>query len=153
MQKAIPLPLVRSYTTCINNDYLYLASDASLSECPKCKSPRATTTSETKSTPVRVISVADKIAELLICDEFRDGMQEYASTVKNFSAQQAHGRKTYRDVFDGEIYQNLIKSGTIDDTNFNIILKLDVDGFTCSSSKDSMVMVNAVILSLDPSER
>ena len=147
MKKAIPLPLIRSYNTCTCGRYLYL--DASLTSCPECQAERATSVSRS---PVRVISIADKIAELLICDEFREGMRDYAEIVRDYQ-QQESGRAVYRDVFDGEIYQKLLNDGVFDQSIMNIILKLDVDGFTCSSSKESMVMVNAVILSLDPSER
>lgn len=100
------------------------------------------------------MSIGDKIAELLACEEFRDGMTSYAATLQ--SNQQVHyetGAKVFRDVFDGEIYQGLIENKTIDNNFNNIIIKLDVDGFTCSSSRTSMTMINAVILSLDPSER
>ena len=138
---------MHAYDTCPNKDFLYSKTDAQLTQCPKCQEPRPT-----KGKSVRIINIADKVAELLVCDEFREGMQNYAAIVKN-QQQSTQDEKVYKDVFDGQIYQQLLKENTIDSDRFNIMLKLDIDGFTCSSSKTSMVMVNAVILSIDPSER
>lgn len=153
MKRAIPLPLVRTYEACSNNDYLFLNGDMSLDKCPKCQATRNASSRETKQRTVKMMSIADKMAELLACDDFREGMEVYSSTVKNNNRiQQTEGVKVFRDVFDGQIYQDLIKDGKID-SNFNVVIKLDVDGFTCASSRSSMTMVNAVILSLDPSER
>lgn len=99
------------------------------------------------------MSIADKIAELLACDEFREGIESYTKIrMNNQNDQHTPATKVFRDVFDGEIYESLVQNGVIDG-NFNVVIKLDVDGFTCSSSQSSMTMVNAVILSLDPSER
>lgn len=147
IKRAISLPLVRSYSVCESHDYLY-CQGTNLTECPKCQVARPVAGTHQV---VKIMSIADKIAELLASEEFREGVQAYAD-FRTANQQDSQQPKVFRDVFDGEIYENLTENGVID-SNPSIIIKLDVDGFTCSSSRSSMTMVNAVILSLDPSER
>lgn len=155
IKREIPLELTRSYVPCCNNDFLYLQNDTSTIECPKCLAARTAPASNKNSErSIKIMSIGDKIAELLACEEFRDGIESYTETLR--SNQEVHynqGTKVFRDIFDGEIYETLIRDKTINKNINNIFLKLDVDGFTCSNSRTSMTMVNAVILSLDPSQR
>ncbi|CEP16958.1 hypothetical protein [Parasitella parasitica] len=56
--------------------------------------------------------------------------------------------------YDGKMFRELYKNKVIDnDTNvLKIFLKIDLDGFTCSSSRTTLIMMHAVILNLDSSE-
>jgi hypothetical protein len=114
-----------------------------LDACPVCNQPKTT------KKVTKIVSIGDKIAEMLASDELRDNLiqrQREFTTGNN---------NTYADIYDGKIFRHLYSSQAIDnDENIlKIYLKIDVDGFTCSSAQKSMIMLNAVVLNLDSSER
>jgi hypothetical protein len=91
---------------------------------------------------LKTVSILDKVAQLLACDHTREMIKEYRANFK-------HDGK-YRDVFSGEIYDQL-KEQFLGD--HDVVIGLCVDGFTSKNSKQSLVMIHVIIFSFDPSER
>ena len=122
---------------------MYNLKDNLVDACPVCCESRAT------KKITKIISIADKMAEMLSSEEIRENLIERQSMAK------ISNNDTYSDIYDGAIFKSLYGNQIIDnDENIlNIYLKLDVDGFTSSSSHSSMIMIHAVVLNLDSSER
>ncbi|CEP18974.1 hypothetical protein [Parasitella parasitica] len=61
----------------------------------------------------------------------------------------------YGDIYDGNIFKSLYNGKVLnnDPDVLNLYLKIDIDGFTCTHSHNSLVMVHGVLLNLDSSER
>jgi hypothetical protein len=106
--------------------------------CPECLTKR----NPRNGVVLKTVSILDKIAQLLACDHTREMIKDYRSNFK-------HDGK-YRDVFSGEIY-NQLKGQFLGD--HDVVIGLCVDGFTSKNSKESLVMIHAIIFSFDPSER
>ena len=99
-----------------------------------------------------MVSIADKVAEMISSEEIRQNLiDRQKDVIENIT----RNNDTYADIFDGEIFKNLYSSQAIntDQNIINIYLKIDVDGFTSSSSHSSMIMIHAVVLNLESSER
>lgn len=99
-----------------------------------------------------MVSIADKVAEMMSSDEVR---QKIIDCQKEVIENITRNNDTYGDIFDGQIFKDLYNSQAIntDQDIINIYLKIDIDGFTSSSSHSSMIMIHAVVLNLDSSER
>jgi hypothetical protein len=108
--------------------------------CPECNAER----NKKKPTFLKMISVQDKMAQLLACDETRALIEEYKTEFK------ADG--VYRDVFSGEIFSH-VKVTDRYNNKHDILLGLCVDAFSSKAGRQSMVMVYAINFSLDPSIR
>ena len=146
VKNAVPLAMTRKFDICINACYLYSTEDIHLLNCPVCHTAR----SSAKVT--KMISISDKIVEMLLSDEIRTNLIERQVEVAEHITRTSD---TYADIYDGDIFRSLYNNQIInnDENILNIYLKVDIDGFTSSSSHSSMVMVHAVILNLDSSER
>jgi transcriptional regulator of met regulon len=120
--------------------------DDHLFNCPVCQGLKSS------SKVTKIVSIADKVAEILSSEEIRNNLIErHAEVVENVK----NNTEVYGDIFDGQIFKDLYNSQAIntDPSILNIYLKIDVDGFTSSSSHSSMIMIHAVVLNLDSSER
>jgi hypothetical protein len=121
---------------------MYSPNDSQVDMCPVCNQTRST------KKITKVVSIADKVAEMLCSEEIRTSLMQRQSKARE-------SNNSYADIYDGEIFKNLYSNQVInnDENILNIYLKLDVDGFTSSSSHSSMIMIHAVVLNLDSSER
>jgi hypothetical protein len=111
-----------------------------MTHCPECNAER----NKEKPTFLKMISIQDKMAQILACDETRDLIEEYKTEFK------ADG--VYRDVFSGEIFSHVKATGRYNNKH-DILLALCVDGFSSKAGRQSMVLVHGINLSLDPSIR
>lgn len=143
----MPLSMTRSYEVCKNGCYLYTTPDDNhLLNCPVCNESK----SAVKIT--KMISIGDKVAEILCSEEMRENLIErQAKVIENL----AQNTEIYADIYDGQIFKDLYNSNTIntDQSILNFFLKIDCDAFTATSSRSSMIMIHAVVLNIDSSER
>jgi hypothetical protein len=139
VKKAIPLSLSRSFDVCSKGCYLYNLG-SNVEKCPICNGTTR------KST--RILSIADKVTEILCSKEIRDNLIER-------QAQMTMSNDEYGDIYDGNIFKSLYQSKILnnDDDVLNLYLKIDIDGFTCTHSHTSLVMIHGVLLNLDSAER
>ena len=137
--------MTRSYDVCTNGCYLYSPGITTVNMCPVCEKP------DTFTNTTKIVSVADKVAEILSCKEIKDDLINRQNEVANTNGDSS----VYNDFRDGQIYKDLYNNSIInnDPEVLNVFIKIDVDGFTCSSSRTSMIMIHAVVLNLDSSER
>lgn len=97
-----------------------------------------------------MVSIKDRISQLLCCDGFRD-LIEYRHM--NFSMMEDEGpNKLYTDIFSGRTYETLVQSGHFKNVH-DIALAINIDGFSSRASNKAMVIVDAVVLNLPPWER
>jgi hypothetical protein len=114
--------------------------NADMIECPECKTPR----NKDNPTFLKMLSIQDKMAKLLACDETRELVEQYKIDFDQDG--------TFKDVFSGEIFQHVKSTGRYDNKH-DLLLGLCVDAFSSKAGRQSMVMVYAVNFSLDPSIR
>ncbi|CEP17709.1 hypothetical protein [Parasitella parasitica] len=95
--------------------------------------------------------ITEKIVEMLSSNDIRENLMQ----MQRDRCAANNDNDSYGDIYDGELFKALYSSQLInnDPHILNIYLKLDVDGFTCSASRSSMVMIHAVVLNLDSAER
>jgi hypothetical protein len=100
-----------------------------------------------------MVSITEKVVEMLSCDDIRQNLIQMQRN--RYASNNANEDSFYGDIYDGELFKALYSSQLIntDPNILNIYLKLDIDGFTCSASRSSMVMIHAVVLNLDSAER
>ena len=95
-----------------------------------------------------MISIQDKIAQMLACDSTRGELETYRSEFD-----QEHENDTgYYDVFSGSIYKDLKEKGLFTNSH-DIFIGLCIDGFSTKQGNQSLVMIYVIIFSLDPSIR
>ncbi|CEP19953.1 hypothetical protein [Parasitella parasitica] len=139
VKKAIPLPLTRSFDVCSKGCHLF-GTGSDVQHCPVCNG--------TTKKPTRILSIADKVSEMLSSKEIRESLIER-------QANMTMSNDEYGDIYDGNIFKSLYNGKVLnnDPDIVNLYLKIDIDGFTCTHSHNSLVMVHGVLLNLDSSER
>ncbi|CEP06796.1 hypothetical protein, partial, partial [Parasitella parasitica] len=119
-----------------------ISTDAgsSADQCPVCNCTTKKTT--------RILSIADKVAEMMSSKDIRESLIERQTNI-------TMSNEEYGDIYDGNIFKSLYNNNVLDNTDdvLNLYLKIDIDGFTCTHSHNSLVMVHGVLLNLDSSER
>lgn len=148
IKKVIPLKMTKTFQICSDGCYLYRDdNETQVDCCPVCK--------KTTKKSTKIVSITEKIVEMLSCDEIRDNLLERQRERTNNSTDINATNSSYGDIYDGQLFKDLYASKVInnDPDILNIYLKLDVDGFTASSSRSSMIMIHAVVLNLDSSEK
>jgi hypothetical protein len=115
--------------------------DESTTECSQCNTAR------NRNDPVylTMVSIQDKIAQMLAIPEIREDIANYR---KNFKQD-----GVYKDVFSGKFYQELITKKGLFQNIHDVAIGLCVDAFTSKSGNQSMVMISALIFSVNPSQR
>ncbi|KAI8966976.1 hypothetical protein BDF20DRAFT_903515 [Mycotypha africana] len=146
LKKRLPTNFAVQHEICSSGCYLFdPIQDAKLTICPMCSTLR------TKQKFVKIVSLKDKIAQLLCSDDFRSEI-EYRDDNFGDVMDDDDDNKVYTDIFSGEVYKNLQQQGLFQNVH-DIALALSIDGFSSRSSRTSMVIVDAVILNLPPSIR
>lgn len=149
VKSKVPLQLVRRHEICGSNGcYLYdELNDKNLDACPICHGSR-----EIKK-ELTTVKIAEKIAELIACDSTRERLAYRSNKYPNNKILQQNTlqRKVYTDAFDGELFTDFVKRGYFDN-QFDIALKIDIDGFQSKFSNTKMTMIHCVILNYDISE-
>ncbi|CEP14480.1 hypothetical protein [Parasitella parasitica] len=138
VKKAIPLPLTRFFDVCSKGCYLY-GTGSDVQHCPVCNG--------TTKKPTRILSIADKVSEMLSSKEIRESLIER-------QANMTMSNDEYGDIYDGNIFKSLYNGKVLnnDPDVVNLYIKIDIDGFTCTHSHNSLVMFHGVLLNLDSSE-
>ncbi|CEP16627.1 hypothetical protein [Parasitella parasitica] len=142
VKKVIPLKMTKTYQVCGNGCYLYNNNEEA-SSCPVCLDSKKKTT--------KMTLITEKIVEMLSSNDIRENLMQ----MQRDRCAANNDNDSYGDIYDGELFKALYSSQLInnDPHILNIYLKLDVDGFACSASRSSMVMIHAVVLNLDSAER
>lgn len=121
--------------------------DTALVACPVCGASRSNTAT------LKTVNVADKLAELLTCDDVRERLAYRHNNYpkEKVLSQRCEKDKVFTDVFDGELYKNFVEKNLFDN-KYDIALKIDIDGFKSKFSSTKLVMVHCVVLNYDISE-
>ena len=149
VKSKVPFELVNKHEICgTNGCYLYDSTeDVALISCPICDSPRSI------KKELKTIKIAEKLAELLACDEVRERLAYRCENYPNSHVLRpdVSQKKVYKDAFDGELYAQFVKKGLFDN-KYDIALKIDIDGFRSKFSNTKMTMIHCVVLNYDISE-
>jgi hypothetical protein len=132
------IKFTRDIEMCYNGCFVF-ENDETI--CPKCTTPR----NKDKPVYIKMVSLEDKAVNLLVCDETREMIESYRSSL--------HNDGTYKDIFSGEIFEHLDVEKNLFQRKHDIILGLCIDAFTSKTSSQSMVLVTAINFSLPPSVR
>ncbi|KAG1438018.1 hypothetical protein G6F56_012826 [Rhizopus delemar] len=96
-----------------------------------------------------MVSVGASLAKLLLNDD-KKVLFEYRSTMAPIIEED----RVYRDVYDGEVFQNWLNEGNIFKSSNDIALLVFVDGFEPKYVNDhTMTIVHCLVMSIDPSHR
>lgn len=87
------------YDVCPNGCMLFQKNDDSTMVCSKCQFPRFSESGERPIKQMKMMSVGDQIARLLVNDKIREMMK--------YRHNYAHEGGVYRDYFDGQEYQKM----------------------------------------------
>ena len=148
VKKTVPIQLVYKSETCSSGCYLFNPkTDVNLTSCPVCNSSR------TKTSELKTVKIADKLAELLSCEDIREKLSyRHDNYSKNtVLSERNSSTKIYKDAFDGDRYAELVQNGCFDN-KYDIALKIDIDGFRSKVSNTKMILVHCVVLNYDISE-
>lgn len=145
IKSRVPLQLVNRHNACPKGCYSFdTKKDALLTACPNCKTPK------TEAKPWRVLRIADKFAELLACDDIREKLEYRYNNYPNEEVlkNRNNPNKVYQDVFDGDVYADLVEKGFMENKH-DICIKIDIDGFKSKFSSMKMIIVHCVVLNYD----
>jgi hypothetical protein len=131
------IPFTKNIEMC-ENGCMPLSPD--MTECSECK----TSKNKDRQTFLKMVSIQDKMAKLLACDETRELVELYKTDFVDDGS--------YKDVFSGDIFKHIKSTGRYDNKH-DLLLGLCVDAFSSKAGRQSMVLVYVVNFSLDPSIR
>lgn len=163
--------LVKSFDVCPNGCFLYREGDNNISSCPNasCNKPRyynhaivhqlqqagVDLNGDARALlkpqqQVSVVSIGASLAQMLL-DDVKRGLFEYRA---NFD-EHIHQDRCYQDIFDGNVYRNLLRGQRrLFQNDSDIALMLVVDGFAPKHKpKATLTVVTCYIMNIDPSER
>lgn len=144
----IRLTFVRKHEICASGCYLFDPEiDANLIACPLCNRSR----NVNKKAYIKMVSLEDKISQMLVCDDVRESMEYRFNMFENDSDSEAFEGE-YTDMFSGQNYKDLREQG-LGRNKHDVFIVLNVDGFSSKFSQTAMVLINAVIMNLPPTER
>lgn len=97
----------------------------------------------------KIVFIAVKIAEKLASDEL------WKNLIQRQREFTTGNNNTNTDIYDGKISRHLYSSQAISNNEnvWKVYLKVGIDWLTCPSPQKGIIMLNAVALNLDSSER
>ncbi|CAO3669755.1 unnamed protein product [Rhizopus stolonifer] len=148
VKKTIGRSMTVSHEICVDGCYLFdKEKDQDLACCPICNKART-------GSKFKMVSIAEKIAQLLSCRETRDLLKyRHEQDIERERREKGPAtEKVYRDVFDGETYQELCQEGMFKNEN-GVAICINIDGFIGKYTNESMSIIHCIIMNYDPELR
>ncbi|KAG2211226.1 hypothetical protein INT47_006346 [Mucor saturninus] len=143
IKRRLQLDFVREYEICSKKScYLFdPIIDVNMATCPQCGAVRRATS------VVKMVDIGDHLARMRTCNAFRKEVEQYREVIDAIEE-----GDPYTDFFSGLAFKELKAKGLFSGKH-NLAIVLCVDGFTSKVFRQSIVMVQVIIPSIDPSIR
>lgn len=136
------------YDVCRNGCMLFEKTDDLITSCKHCQSPRYINEVTKRSfKQMKMLSIGDQVAKLLASEVIRSLMK--------YRHNYQHEDGVYRDCFDGEEYQSLLRNTDLFSGEDDVAMALFVDGFTPgkANSGAKLTIVHLINLNIPPQFR
>jgi hypothetical protein len=126
---------------------LFQKNDSTTTVCQKCDSERFSESGSKALKQMKMVSVGDHVARLLMNDDMRNLMR--------YRHNYQHESGVYKDYFDGRQYQKFKQTTNLFSSEDDVALALFVDGFRPSKSNtgDKLAIIHLLNMNIPPEYR